>query len=323
MPQGAARASLEGCPRCGSDLIGAAPSGAPSLRVLELRSGTAPARRGSATSLCRSCGHQWEAGQSREPWDGEHPEPEASDGAAPSPGLALRRAREGRAESLSQAAARTRIWDRHLEALEGDASLDEFPAPAYARFFLREYAEHLRLDPGPLLREFDARHPVVEEAPLEPLPDRRGRHRIAAGFLTALSVAALVAIAIVSFASRPDAGEEPPATVPAGEVTVHDRGRLEKPDPSAPVFEGIRAVLRLTEPSWVQVVADGAALEAATRQPGESLVYRARHRLELRLGNAGGVELRVNGEAVPTGGPGDVVDLAVRWRDGEVTTTVE
>jgi hypothetical protein len=310
----AARASVDGCPRCGSGLVGAAPSGAPSLRVLELRSGTAPARRGATQWLCRSCGHQWEPGQVRDPAapDAAAPRPRTS-----SPGVALRHAREELGQSLSQAAARTRIWDRHLQALESDAPLEDFPAPAYARFFLREYAEYLRLEPDPLIREFDVRHPVVEEAPVRLLPDRRGRNRVLAGVLSVLSITALVAIALASYAARPDAAEPIP-DAPIRDVSVHDSGRDVVPKPSVPTFDGMRAVFRLSAPSWIRVVADGETVEARTALPGERLVYRADRELVIRLGNAGAVRVTVNGELRPTGEIGDVVDLGYRWRDGEV-----
>ncbi|HEY2965018.1 MAG TPA: RodZ domain-containing protein, partial [Actinomycetota bacterium] len=61
-------------------------------------------------------------------------------------------------------------------------------------------------------------------------------------------------------------------------------------------------------------------LEASTLESGAAVVYRARDLLELTLGNAGGVRLRVNGEPVPTGGSGDVLSLDLRWREGEVLT---
>jgi cytoskeleton protein RodZ len=77
-------------------------------------------------------------------------------------------------------------------------------------------------------------------------------------------------------------------------------------------------VLRLVQPSWVRAVADGEIVEASTLEAGTVVRYRADELLELRLGNAGGVRLRVDGELVPTGSSGSVVDLGFRWQDGEV-----
>ena len=305
------------CPRCGSDLVAAASSGAPSEHVLELRDGRAPA--GVAESavvhwLCRSCGHEWEPA----PPDPElAPDVPTSRRSASNPAIALRRAREARGRTLSEVASGTRIQERHLRALETDAPLEEFPAPAYARFFLREYAEYLRLDPDPLLHEFEVRHPVVEEEPFEPLPVQRRRPKIVSGILVTLSVAAVILIAILPLGSDPqeDAFLEPSAPEV---VAVHDSGHEQLTGPIGLPPSGVRAVLRLSGPSWVEAVADGEVLEASTLEPGDPFVYRADELLELTLGDAGAVRLRVNRELVPTGGSGDVVTLGLEWRDGEL-----
>jgi hypothetical protein len=81
-----------------------------------------------------------------------------SPSAASTAAEALRAAREGRGESLTEAAAATRISEEYLDALERDAPLGAFPAPVYARFFLRQYARHLGLDEPPLLEAFGRRH---------------------------------------------------------------------------------------------------------------------------------------------------------------------
>jgi transcriptional regulator with XRE-family HTH domain len=66
----------------------------------------------------------------------------------------LRRTRERRGISLTTASDRTRISIRYLEALENDGSIHAYPGAPYARFFLREYASYLGLDPEPLVEEF-------------------------------------------------------------------------------------------------------------------------------------------------------------------------
>jgi hypothetical protein len=67
----------------------------------------------------------------------------------------LRRAREHARISLRTAAERTRISIRYLEGLENDAPIHIFPAPLYARFFLREYANFLGLDAHGLVQAFE------------------------------------------------------------------------------------------------------------------------------------------------------------------------
>ena len=70
-------------------------------------------------------------------------------------------------------------------------------------------------------------------------------------------------------------------------------------------------------------VADGDTLEPGTTlEAGERVVFRADRILQLELGSAGAVDLEVNGETQRTGALGEVVTLELRWRDGELVTTV-
>src|SRR5436309_1949109 len=92
-------------------------------------------------------------------------------------GRALRRARQRHHVPLEEAADVTRIPKRYLEALEDNAPIDTYPAPVYARAFLREYATYLDLDPEPLMARFGAT--PAAEIPLpsirEALPPPRRR----------------------------------------------------------------------------------------------------------------------------------------------------
>jgi len=159
------------CPRCGSALVVPAMPGGPSENVLQLRSGSPPTGGVGPFDewLCRSCGLRWP--HERPPAEVALGAAAAQPGSAPSaiPGeridtvdlpevegasavttgrvaTILREAREARGLTVSDAAKATRIWERYLQALEANAPLQEFPAPVYARSFLRAYAEFLELD---------------------------------------------------------------------------------------------------------------------------------------------------------------------------------
>ncbi len=332
------------CPRCGSDSVVPARSGDASEYVFQLRDGSAPAARADAFDewLCRSCGLRWpretsDAGSSAEPEvasDVAIPEdllaladlPEVRGGGVTSPRVAheLREAREARGLSVSDAANATRIWGRYLSALEANAPMEEFPAPAYARFFLRSYAEFLGIDPNTIVHEFDEDHPVPEEPLLRTVPFERPRRRGIAGALVFLSIVALVALGVVRFQQ----GRHDESTVPPVAAT---NGRGTQPSPAAqpprtapPVVNHIRAVLHVNDRSWVEVHADGQTIEAGVvLEAGQHGVYRADRRLGITLGNAGGVVLEVNGEPVTTGGSGSVVTLAFKVRDGEIVTRTQ
>jgi transcriptional regulator with XRE-family HTH domain len=326
------------CPRCGSDLIVAARSGDASEYVFQLRDDSAPVNHTDAFDewLCRSCALQWPhevpatgAAADAAPPGGVMPDDVLAligDAEVPgSPGVTsprvareLRAAREARGLSLSDAANATRIWERYLQALEANAPLEEFPAPAYARFFLRGYAEYLGIEPYAILHEFEEDHPVQEEPILRPGPYVRPKRRGIAGALVFVSILTLVALAVVRFQQGKQDEPAAPVASTAIDRSSESPSTLTKPPPPPPV-DHVRAVVRVTDRSWVEVVGDGQTLErGVVLEAGAHAVYRADRRLELTLGNAGGVELEVNGEPVSTAGI--VVTLAITLRDGEIRT---
>ena len=82
----------------------------------------------------------------------------------PDIGQTFREAREKKKVSSSQAAAATRMKTQHVEALERN-DFSYLAAPAYAKGFIRLYADYLGLDPEPLVREYMERH-APKTAPL-------------------------------------------------------------------------------------------------------------------------------------------------------------
>jgi cytoskeleton protein RodZ len=333
------------CPRCGSELVAPARSGDASEYVFQLRDGSAPAARADAFDewLCRSCGQRWphETLYARATADPAGP---SSDAAMPddlmplidlpevsgsagvtSPRVAreLRAAREGRGLRLSDAANATRIWERYLAALEANAPLEEFPAPAYARFFLRSYAEFLGIEPDTIVNEFDQDHPVEEQPVLRTVPYARPRRRGIAGALVFLSVLALGALVVVRLQQgRPNEPRLPAAAAATEDTSQPGPTSSVTQAPPAPVVDHLRAVVRVNVRSYVEVTGDGEALtpSGVVLEAGQHAVYKADRRLQILLGNAGGVELEVNGDPVTTGSAGSVVTLAIKLKDGEIVT---
>jgi len=78
-------------------------------------------------------------------------------------GLSLRTARERRRLTLAAAANELCIRPDYLRALENE-QFDRLPGAAYARAWLRVYAEYLDLDSGPLIAAYIVDH----EPPAEP-----------------------------------------------------------------------------------------------------------------------------------------------------------
>ena len=321
------------CPICGSVQLVPVRHGAHRTEGSLALAGT-----GIDEWVCGDCGHRFRGEPESEteaelipfpvprPGPGPEPGPEPALGPAePTAGLGsvLRRAREQRGLGLEEAAEATGIWPRHLRALEEDEPLEAFPGAAYARLYLRDYATFLGLDPEPLLREQADRFGEEDEEPvLEPLPDPRASIRRAWRTLTVLSATALLTLMIAPQV-RLGGTPEPPVRGPAGTGAAAAAAPLAREPhgaPPRPLADHLRVVLEMREPCWIGATVDGERRISRTAAAGERVVLRGDRAVELVLGNAGGVVLRVNGERVPTGAHGEVVRLTFRLHDGVVRT---
>jgi len=234
-------------------------------------------------------------------------------------GETLRNGRIVRGETLEQAARFTRIRLSYLRDLEeGDtAAFEPYPGRAYARFFVREYADHLGLDSRPLVRRFDAgAEPAVARVASVPRPTRPVSHR---RWAIGASIVLTAVLSVGAFLSR---AREERATVPTASLATDDGAALHPPGHRRPALAvpgpPLTAVISTSNDCWVLATADGTIVLQETVPAGEAITVRATRTLDLRLGDAGAVRLVVNGRSIHTGGMGDVADLAFAWRDGSL-----
>jgi cytoskeletal protein RodZ len=80
-------------------------------------------------------------------------------------GNTLSRARRARGITLEDAERDTHVSRRYLQALESE-DFSSFPAPVYARGFLRTYSRYLGLNPEELIRVFPNQNLTVDITPL-------------------------------------------------------------------------------------------------------------------------------------------------------------
>lgn len=236
----------------------------------------------------------------------------------------LREARERRGESLEEVAGVTGINPRYLEDLEGgDASFEPYPGRVYGRFFLREYAEHLGLDPEPMVEAFDGEAGPIQA--LEPSVGVIGSSRRS----FPRSLVALVGVVLLLIGAAILREEEDDLSVPDPRVVAASTRQDLKPPfastrPPAreTTVEGIRAVVHVSRRCWIEAISDGRTTFRATAQGGTVVRIRADRRLELTLGNPGGVDLIVNGRSVGTGSPSDVAHLMFVLRGNEIRSSL-
>ena len=223
----------------------------------------------------------------------------------------LRRQRELREINLRDIAERTKISLRYLEAMEADR-FDLLPAPIFAKGFLREYARYVGLSPDDVVNHYlSVHHPEELADPKEdtkvrsrpksvdpgPTPMRRtwswGLLLALAGLILLVLVALLAWFVDHRHKEPANVSQAPPiAAPPPIQMAVQPAAsRPTPPPPSAP----IQVSLDFNKDCWVEAVTDGKNRLAELRIQGESLQLEAQKSISLTLGNAGVVDMRVNG----------------------------
>jgi cytoskeletal protein RodZ len=230
-------------------------------------------------------------------------------------GTTLAAARETAGLSLEDDAAATRIRRTLVMNIEDD-DYSACGGDFYARGHLRNIAVAVGLDPAPLLAEFDAartgagpaRATEVFEAETSTWKERRGGPNWSAAMAAALVL--VIAYGLVqAFSGSGGGGHEvadpsrttsaPPSTSAPSSPTPSGDGSAVAQAPRGKVTVAVLA----TDRSWVQVTTTtGQELFQGLLQPGQAKTFTDKTRLKLVIGNAGGVELTVNGSAI--GAPG-------------------
>lgn len=221
----------------------------------------------------------------------------------------LRRERELRGVSLREVADATKISVRFLAALEQN-KLDILPGGLFPRAFVRQYAKHLGLDVDRVVAEF--LYAAGPETPREP----QSSQQRAAPPWGAMLVAGLAILTLLAWVARPGV----PGPGPEAEVAVREfPARPVASLPSMPVYSPTNAraaasseqalvlAVSATADCWVEIKADGRVLVNRVLAEGESETWSAQDEIVLSVGNAGGVEFKLNDKpGLPLGKSGEV-----------------
>ncbi len=243
----------------------------------------------------------------------------------PALGDLLRERREEHRWTLEDVAQRTRISESYIKALE-EGNYDRLPADVHVRGFLRNYALVLGLSPDEVIslyqRERGGEPSLVSIAPVSEPPRTRSYMLPRLGFalFATIFMAACAYLLYFGWLNPPQSQPTPtlpfptptnllPTTTPTMQLI------LETPlpgttAPSTPVtYEGYEAVLQVSAACWMRVTADGVQVFEGTLSAGTERTFRAANQLSIRMGNAGGVRVILNGE-----------DLGIQGRPGQVLT---
>jgi hypothetical protein len=235
-------------------------------------------------------------------------------------GQILRQERELRNIPLDRIEAATRIRAAQLRAIEDDR-LDALPAEAYARGFVRTYAEYLGLNGDDVVAIFNEQwnrsaHRAEPALPQTPVSVARAPTGLFSVWV-ALACLLLIGSAVVYLMGGSGGGHAAPPTSSTharavSSATTSATSTTQTPPPAQPA--GVRMTVTAAQGScWLEArrgSASGALLAERTLAPGQA-VHLHGPRVWLRLGDPSSVRLRVNGKMLTAAYPAQPINLLV------------
>lgn len=245
---------------------------------------------------------------------------------ATSLGELLRQERLRKQLNLATIARETRICPAILDSIEKDR-FDSIPGGSYRRHFLRQYACALGMDGDAVVAEFQKHY---EEPPVPlPIPPKTRRSSVWAELAWALGVIAALTVTYEGARNLPTAARHlQRATVQAPPISSAERAAPEPaapdaaaPNPAAPAaaapaaaetarrIAAVHVGFTATEPVWISVKCDGNASYAGLLDVPQSRTFEAAGAVTALIGNAGGVQVTVNGKSVGSLGAHGEVEM--------------
>jgi cytoskeleton protein RodZ len=243
-------------------------------------------------------------------------------------GSMITKARKFAGLSIDELSAATNIRAPLLRQIESD-NFSQCGGDTYARGHLRNIATKLNVDPQIFLTAFEDEQMHVDRSMQDLLVENsvmrepRENRKVSWKVLVAISISTLfiagIAQILISNNSTPDipiAFEETTEPSTSAEPTTEPTAAVEEEPTDEPVIstgEGVEVIITATRArSWLFVSdSSGQTLFSGQISRGVSKTFTASEQLNLKVGNAGGVDLSVNGKRVdPLGADGQVVSVS-------------
>jgi cytoskeleton protein RodZ len=258
----------------------------------------------------------------------------------------LRALREAKGSSLEDMARSTRVGIRHLEALE-EERLTDLPSPVFVRGFIRAYCGFLREAPDEVLAHYEALAGERAAAQAANAPPRPRTTWASSSVVVGLALLVILGIALIlinltvkrtggtsvaapnsevsttmptpapaPLAAAPAPAEAPrsPAVSPPPVVAppASAPAVAPAPTPAPAVARSVPGPHRLTikavDATWIRVQPDEGRATEELLPAGASREWSAERRFLVTIGNAGGVEVALNGRILsPLGPKGTVI----------------
>ncbi len=219
--------------------------------------------------------------------------------------------------SLGKVSEETRIAIGNLQQIEKE-DLEALPAEVFVRGFLRAYARAIGADGDEAVRLYEARLNMENE--LAAAGSLSERSSLKPWLDLALSVTVLLCLVVLSLygvsyfqnqAHMPETAETHVDSENSKVASPQDKpvSKAQKGSTTKPPEKWVLQITAI-ENTWVKLIIDNKDAKEYNLSSGEHLEVEASVGYNLLIGNAGGLELKLNGEPIPISGKiGEVVSI--------------
>ncbi len=246
----------------------------------------------------------------------------------------LKTEREMKRIPLKELAKKTKVREHFLKAIEED-KFELLPSPVYIKGFLSAYAKSIGLDPHEILLRYERslkgepiiapevkperirerkpeekqkRKPKGKPArePLKKFMSSRKQIWIISGVIV---ISALISYFIHPYLAGPP--EEPPPNMQETPESLPFIPNTQTREISPAIEEKPFSLeIKAVEGTWIKIKINDQPSAEVLFKPGEEASYQATDRIELLIGNAGGLDMVFNGRVIQRfGRSGEVVAL--------------
>ncbi len=238
-------------------------------------------------------------------------------------GEILKNKREDLGLEIHEIAESLKISEEYISAIENDA-FEKLPVPVYTMGYIRSYAALVGIDAGSIVQYYSAHMSQPQPTTIIPVASSR-KKRSGIGYL--IAVMGVLLVAFLLFPHVPKEKSFEPSPVATVAAKVHDRapagpgqtaavqharageGAVTAADAGLPKKAAVGAAdqhsLSVTadDTTWISVTFDGGRREEMILRPGQSKNWPFSGKVLIRVGNAGGINMRFDGTDL--GKPGE------------------
>jgi cytoskeleton protein RodZ len=228
-------------------------------------------------------------------------------------GEILKKRREDLGLSVQGIAEALKIRKDYLAAIEED-DFGKLPVPVYTMGYIRAYAKYIDVDSDPIVEFYSKHLSQPESAAIMPIAFSRKKFPAVYPVIALIAIAA-VFIALFLFYGRRSSKQ---TGLPAGQVPAQQQagptGIVHEATPPVLPPKTKEHSLEITaeETTWLSIKFSNGKADEALLRPGDSKTWTFTGTAMLKIGNAGGISIKFDGEDLGTpGDPGEVKTLTL------------